>query len=365
MAEYGMQVGNPVLESVGPITFGPDDVLFVADNGRAAIVALDVTDDAPAGGEEPFDIDGLDAKLASFLGCGINDVHIRDIAVHPRTHNAYLSVMRGTGDAGRPAIARIDRLDGRIDALSLEGVAFSEIILEDAPGPDDERVDTVLPEGDEGEEITYGERTFRILRAQFRTATVTDMQYVDGTVIVAGLSNEEFASTLRRIPFPFGGEVKSNSLEIFHVSHGQWETAAPIRTFVPYEDGASILASYTCTPLVHFSAADLQPGAHVTGRTVAELGAGNTPLDIVSFRQGGEEHLLISHSRHPLMKLACRDIDVQEPLTEPREPIGVPREMPDLKGIGRMDNLNDEYVLAIQWDEDGGRHLRSLKKASL
>jgi hypothetical protein len=30
-----------------------------------------------------------------------------------------------------------------------------------------------------------------------------------------------------------------------------------------------------------------------------------------------------------------------------------------------MDNLNDDYIIAIQWDEDGGRHLRSLKTASL
>jgi hypothetical protein len=191
------------------------------------------------------------------------------------------------------------------------------------------------------------------------------MKYVDGTLLVAGLSNEEFASTLRRIPFPFAGESTASSLEIFHVSHGQWETAAPIRTFVPYEDGASILASYTCTPLVHFPIRDLQPGAHVMGKTVAELGAGNTPLDIVAFTQGGQEHLLISHSRHPVMKVACRDIDAQGPLTQPREPVGVPRRLPDLSGIGRMDKLDGDYIIAIHWDEDGGRHLRSLKTASL
>ena len=74
------------------------------------------------------------------------------------------------------------------------------------------------------------------------------MAYVDGALLVAGLSNEEFSSKLRRIPFPFAGEVTGNNLEIFHVSHGKWETAAPIRTFVPYDGGASILASYTCTP---------------------------------------------------------------------------------------------------------------------
>jgi hypothetical protein len=292
-------------------------------------------------------------------------VFIRDLAVHPRTHNVYLSVMRGTGDAASPVIVRVDHRDGGIDALSLDGVAFAEFPMEDAPSADNDRVDTILPEGNEGEEVQFGGRTFRILRAPVRAATITDMQYVDGTLLVAGLSNEEFASTLRRIPFPFAGGVSANSLEIFHVSHGQWETAAPIRTFVPYEGGASILASYTCTPLVHFPLTDLPSGTHVKGRTVAELGAGNTPLDIVAFTQGGEEHLLISHSRHPLMKIACKDINAQAPLTQPKEPVGVPRRLPDLTGIGRMDNLNGDYVLAIQWDEGGGRHLRSLKTASL
>src|SRR5687767_11965510 len=116
-----------------------------------------------------------------------------------------------------------------------------------------------------------------------RTSTVTDMAYVDGALLVAGLSNEEFSSKLRRIPFPFRDEVTDNNLEIFHVSHGQWETAAPIRTFVPYEGGRSILASYTCTPVVHFPLTDLMPGTKTVGRTVAELGAMNQPLDMVSF----------------------------------------------------------------------------------
>src|SRR5438093_1479455 len=83
-----------------------------------------------------------------------------------------------------------------------------------------------------------------------------DMAYVDGTLYVAGMSNEEFSSNLRRFPFPFGDEMSHNSLEIFHVSHGVYETAAPINTFVPYGDGR-ILASYTCTPLVTFSIGDL------------------------------------------------------------------------------------------------------------
>ena len=101
------------------------------------------------------------------------------------------------------------------------------------------------------------------------------------------------------------------------------------------------------------------------GRTVAELGAMNQPLDMVSFAQDGEEHLLVANTAHGLVKIACRDIDGQAPLTEPNEPIGVPRETEDLQGITRLANLNGSYVLALQADDDGRQHLRSLKTASL
>jgi hypothetical protein len=71
------------------------------------------------------------------------------------------------------------------------------------------------------------------------------MAYLDDALFVAGLSNEEFSSKLRRIAFPFreADGVDCTSVEIFHVSHGKWETAAPIRTFVPYDGGRGILAA--------------------------------------------------------------------------------------------------------------------------
>ncbi len=111
---------------------------------------------------------------------------------------------------------------------------------------------------------------------------------------------------------------------------------------MPYEEGRSILASYTCTPVVHFPLADLTRGTKTVGRTVAELGAMNQPLDMVSFTQDGEEYLLVANSAHGLVKIACRDIDGQEPLTEPTEPVGVPREAKDLQGIRRLANLDGE-----------------------
>jgi hypothetical protein len=365
MTEFGLRVGTADVRSAGPITFGPAGILFLADNVSARVFAVDVADPGPESGSEPFDLENVDVRVASFLGCEADDLVIRDMAVHPTSHNVYLSVQRGRGDAGQPVLVRIDRLAGSITDVPLVDVPVAEMAIADAPAEDDERLVITLPQGDEGEELQVGDRTLRILRQPIRTATITDMAYVDGFLLVAGLSNEEFSSKLRRIPFPFRGEVTDNNLEIFHVSHGKWETAAPIRTFVPYDDGRSILASYTCTPVVHIPLADTTPGTKTVGRTVAELGAMNQPLDMVSFGHGGDEYLLVANSAHGLIKIACRDIDVQAPLTEPKEPVGVPRETEDLRGITRLANLGGSHVLALQADDGGRQHLRSLKTGSL
>ena len=364
MSEYGLRAGTADIAVAGPIAFGPDGILFLADNAGARVYAVDVADPGAPAGPEPFDLDSVDVRVASFLGCEAGDIVIRDLAVHPVSHNVYLSVQRGRGDAAQAVLIRVSGLDGSVTDVPLDGVPLAWTQLGDAPAADDERLDVTLPLGDEGEEVTYGDRTFRLLRQPIRTSTVTDLAYVDGTLLIAGLSNEEFSSKLRRIPFPFAGDAAGSSLEIYHVSHGQWETAAPIRAFVPYDGGASILATYTCTPVVHFSLADLQPGAKAVGRTVAELGAVNQPLDMVSFRQDGQEYLLVANSAHGLVKIDCRDIDAQAPLTAAREPVGVPRETKDLSGITRLANLGDGYVLALQ-AADGRQHLRSLKTASL
>jgi len=367
MSEYGLERGAVELQSIGPIAFGPGDVLFVGDNGAASILAIDVGDGGhpDSGPADAFELDDLDGKLAALLNCRTDDVVIRDMAVHPGTHDVYLSVMRGTGDDAVALIVRVDHRDGTVSDLDLTDVASSRVSITNAPSANDERLDVELPDPPLGEELEIGGGTIRIARRPARTSTVTDLAYVDGSVLVAGMSNEEFASNLRRIPFPFTGDMSDNSLEIFHVSHGQWETAAPIRTFLPFDGGNSLLASYTCTPLVHFPLDEMTEGTKVVGRTVAELGSRNQPQDIVAFRQGDEDWLLVCHSAHPLMKIRGADIGGQAGLTEPHEPVGVPREELDVPGVRRLDNLNGEYVLALVRDDDGHRHLRSLKTASL
>ena len=363
--KYGLEVGTPGIKSVGPLAFGPEGILFVADNLGAAIFAIDAGDAGGASTQGPINVDNLDTALAAYLGCSRDDVFIRAMAAHPTSQNVYLSVARGSGEAAIPVLIKVGP-DGGLYEVSLENIPFSETLIENAPAEDDKRTEVRLVQGDrEGEVMEHGGARFNIARDWLRTVTVTDMAYVDGFLLVAGASNEEFSSTLRRIPFPFDGNAQTNSLEIFHVSHGQYETASPIRTFVPYGGNTSVLASYTCTPVVHFSLGDLKPGDHAMGKTVAELGWGNTPLDMVSYVRDGEEFLLVSNARHPLMKIACKDIDRQGPLTQANEPIGVPRQTLPHQGVSRMANLKDSHVIMIEQDDAGRTHLRSHDIATL
>lgn len=365
IGKYGLEVGTPGIKSVGPLAFGPEGILFLADNMGATIFAIAVRDSDEANEQHSINVENLDTPLAAYLGCSRDDIFIRDMTVHPSSQNVYLSVMRGSGDAAVPVLIKVGA-DGTISEVTLEDVPFSQTLIEDAPAEDDARLEPRLVQGNrEGEVMTRGDVSFRLTRETLRTVTVTDMEYVDGQLLVAGASNEEFSSTFRRIPFPFNGNTQTNSLEIFHVSHGKYETASPIRTFVPYGDNTSILASYTCTPVVRFSLDDLKSGTQVKGKTVAELGWGNTPLGMVSYVRDGEEYLLVSNARHPLMKIACKDIDRQGPLTQPTEPVGAPRQELPHQGVGLMAKLNVSHVLMLQEDDAGNIHIRSYDTETL
>src|SRR5258708_5773908 len=112
MSEYGLKVGTGDVRSAGPITFGPAGVLFLADNVSAKGFAVDVAHPGAAAGSEPFDVANVDARLPSFLGCDIDDVAIRDMALHPTSHKVYLSVQRGRGEAAQRMLVHIDAPDG-------------------------------------------------------------------------------------------------------------------------------------------------------------------------------------------------------------------------------------------------------------
>lgn len=181
--------------------------------------------------------------------------------------------------------------------------------------------------------------------------SITDLAFVDGKLFIAGLSNEEFASKLRSIEFPFKASDTGASVEIFHTNHNAVETRSPVRTFVPFNVGGEpqILAAYTCTPLVTFPVKALKPGEKIRGKTVAELGNRNNPLDMVVYEKDGKTFLLLSNTARGVMKISTDSIEKQPALTEKvADKAGLTYEtIESMKDVQQLDKVGNANVLLL------------------
>ena len=156
--------------------------------------------------EGKLSVEGIDKKIAALLGTTANDILITDLAVNAKSGTAFVSVTRGKGPEAAPALVRVAP-GGKLSLVSLDTIAFSKMSLTDAPE----------------DKLTGTGRRQRNNRME----SITDLAFIHGKLAIAGLSNEEFASTLRLMPFPFEAEVMASSVEIFHGAHGKKETHSP------------------------------------------------------------------------------------------------------------------------------------------
>ena len=108
-----------------------------------------------------------------------------------------------------------------------------------------------------------------------------------------------------KIGYPFDDSQEMvSSIEIYHAIHTQNETRAPIRTMAIEDiDGVpTLIASYTCTPLVTIPLSEIREGNDIKGKTIAELGYGNTPIDMISYmtqeQDGSFDKKLLVTNRH-------------------------------------------------------------------
>jgi hypothetical protein len=235
-----------------------------------------------------------------------------------------------------PVILTVDG-EGRIAEFLLEDVSFDRADLPNAP--EDRTV-----EGRRGPQNA-------------RLESITDLLFLDGKLYVAGLSNEEFASNLRAIAFPFETADEGASIEIFHGNHGQYETRSPVRTFaaVELEDAPHLLAAYTCTPLVKIPIAVLQNGEKVRGETIAELGNRNRPLDMIVYEKDDAWFVLMANNERGVMKIPMAEVAEAESITEPVDgKAGAEYEtLEDLEGVVQLDRLNYEHALLLVQTDTG------------
>ena len=335
----GMHLGAVQLQSAGVMYFSRDGTLFVADPRGAAIYAIDVADtyrDTSRTGVQITDVDG---KIAAALGTTRDQIRIVDMVAHPLSQSLYFSLTRGKGNDAVPALVRVTKADEKVTVLPLENIRNARADIPDAPTPD-----AKTPWGD-------SKRTF----------SVTHLALVDGELYIAGLGNEEFASTLRRMPYPFVGKEASTTVEMYHTSHDRYETASPIESFVAIDLGGkpSLVAGYGCSPIVTLTRADLAAGKHVRGKTVAELGGGNRPFDMIRYTNAkGKEYILVGNSNRTLTRLDPEQLAAAKAMTssvkQAWEPAGVGYLPVAVVGVLQLDNYNADNIVMLKRDIETG-----------
>jgi hypothetical protein len=332
----GMKKGTPDIKSISALTFGPEGILFVGDPQGSALFAIATEDTKASDATKGIEVADINEKLASLLGIESSKLRVSDLAINPASTNAYLAVTRGTGRDAAPALVRVERGTNKVAAVELKDVPFSKVEL---PNGNDKR----------------------------RQEAITSLGYAGGKLYVAGISNEEFASTLRAIPFPFKEADRGAGIQIYHGAHGALETRSPVQTFTPFDikGETHLLAAYTCTPLVKIPVSELKAGAKVKGTTVAELGNRNKPLDMVVYEKEGKRYVLIANTSRGVMKVSTEDIADVEPITKRVGGGGTAglkyETIKDLKNVQQLAKLDNKQALILTQAREGGMNLNTIE----
>ena len=119
-----------------------------------------------------------------------------------------------------------------------------------------------------------------------------------------------------------------------------------------------LLAAYQCTPLVKMPVAELKAGAHVKGTTIAELGNGNRPLDMIVYQKDGKDYLLMTNNSRGVMKIPTEGAGTAESITQPvrgggKKGLGYDT-IASLKGVVQMDQLDDRHAVILTQDKATG-----------
>jgi hypothetical protein len=166
------------------------------------------------------------------------------------------------------------------------------------------------------------------------------------------------------VAYPFNKADAGTSVEIYHGNHQQLETRSPVYAFIPYSinNQPYIIGAYLCTPLVKFPVSSLAPGTKFRGTTIAELGAGNRPIDMILYQKNGKEFLLMSNTSRGVMKIPTEGFGSATPITAPvtAETAGVSYEtIKTMTGIQQLDKLDAAHSVVIA-QANGGLNLTAV-----
>ena len=321
------------VKSVSRLAVGPGNVLFLADWKEAKVHALALPDAPARPAGAAFNILDLESLLSAQVGGA--KVTVEDMVARPGAAEVYLAVSYGPAKA--PALIRVTS-DGQARRVDLKQMKATSVALRDAPSTS---------------EVFWRDQPER-------SFTVTDMKWRDGELFIAGLSNQDFSSSLRRVKYPFDAKQTMASIEIYHTGHNLVETRAPIRAmnFATLAGRPYLIAAYTCTPIVTIPLDDIRDGAHLRGKTIAELGYGNTPADLITYSrtEGGQsrDYLLLLNFQRAASEIPLSQVEAAnaKPGMEKVVPFGQlsgvePISAP-LAGAIRVDNLDDQSFIVVR-----------------
>lgn len=345
---------DSALQSAGALAFDDGNVLFVGDSKAGVVRAYDFGEngfedqsDYQLGRAETFEgrtiIDGLDKKLAGALGVRAADIQINDMVVHKPTKQIFLSVHRGLGPNAQPVIFRIDRGGLRIVNLAASEQSHMSV----GPVPTEDTLEFGQP---------------------LNSLAITDIDYYNGELFVAGISNEEFSSKLRRMPYPFADEISTSSIEIWHAVHAQYETRAPIitQTIAELDGEPTLIAVYACTPVVRIPLNELQDGAEVRGTMIGEMGFGNTPIDIVPYVNAwdGSSNVIVTNTNRsaatmPLDAIATAAAMPHGEGVQPFFAVGGVTQYPmPLSGTLHLDTVDETWAVSVRRSPEDPRNIQ-------
>lgn len=358
----GITMANgQTINSLGTMVFNDEGILFVGDNISGSILAFDFKNEKQQKRNFEINIYNIDARIASVLGTSPAGVQVNDIAVHPKSGEVYLSVTRGHGLDALPALLKVDSAN-QLTVIDISQASVTSQSLSKLPSIES----TIGLRGTGGSAPTPKE----VAKSQrsLRTLAIVAMEYYNGELFVAGISNEEFCSVLRRMPYPFDGTESISNIEMYHIVHDSYETRAPIRSMsVQTIDGKDhLVAAYTCSPLVLIPLEELQDGKKVKAKTVGDMGNGQ-PIDMVPFKMRGEAMLFVTNNSRSPMVIPLKGLNGAKVVTKadftrgpkldvnpimPYGPVGKPVMF---SGASlRIDLLNDSKFISLNRDFETG-----------
>lgn len=231
------------------VDFDAKGGLYAADANKGRIIELTL-DEKKAEAVE-VKVDDLADRLAKALGAEAGKFQINDIAVHPVSHAVFVAAQGG-----------IVRVGAKGEATKLD-LSKAKVMG--------------LPKG----------------------CTALDLVVTPKGLVVSSMkSDKSWTSRLHAIALPLKGDTAPEAeTELYHVTHGAWETEAPLNsmTWRTVDGKEYIYGSTMCTPVVRLPLDEVfAKKEKIKLQTICELGGGMSPMGMAIFSRDKKETLLVA-----------------------------------------------------------------------